>query len=324
MKNRKNRLLTYTLFSIALGVLFVSSCKKDKEEITLINPYEDAAVAPTVVSTLSDIDPSNFAHLQTTIFSPFCANSGCHDGTFPPDYRTINSSYNTLVYQKPVNDAGGQFVYRVMPGNASQSILFHRMTVPIGSGIMPVDYSVDATWTDNEATHIANIKSWINAGAKDMFGNAPSLSNLQPVISGLVAFPAGTTTGAYSRGSGSIAALNVPANSSIDVWFLIEDDATVAAGFTNDTCKLSTSISNFATATTSMISYTSSGLSDTDFNGDNATFYHKATISTVGYLPGEDLYLRTVINDGSQATPTEIPNQGSSNILKGYFALKIQ
>jgi hypothetical protein len=27
-----------------------------------------------------------------------CANSGCHDGTFEPDFRTLEGSYNTLLF----------------------------------------------------------------------------------------------------------------------------------------------------------------------------------------------------------------------------------
>lgn len=319
----KIKSITVFLFVGALCMLLVVSCKKDKEE-DFVNPYNDPTLAaPVQSSNLADIDPSNFVYLQNKIFNPFCANSGCHDGTFPPDYRTISSTYNTLVYQKPVNTDNGKFRYRVFPFNADSSIIYHRMTVPMGSGIMPIDYSVSEDWTSKADEYILAVKTWINAGAKDMFGNIPTAGNLQPTITGLVAFPAGTSSNAYTRGGG-IAPIDVPANSSIDLWFLIGDDVTPVASIDNDTCKLSGSISSFATASTSLISYTASGITADDFSGSNTQFYHKTTISTNGYLPGTYLYLRTSIDDGSQGVSTVIPNDGSSDIMKGYFALKIQ
>ncbi len=315
----KSKNIFISLFGISLCLLIVAACKKDK----FVNPYDDSSLkAPILINDLASIDPSNFAYLQSKIFQPTCANSGCHDGTFPPDYRTITSSYNTMVYQKPVNTSGNKFRYRVFPYKADSSILYHRMTVVMGSGTMPL-YPQD-NWNNVKDDNILAIKNWINAGSKDMFGNYPKMGNKQPVISGFLAFSAGNTSSPYSRAGGNIAPIMVPANSSIDLWFLISDDSTSATGFVNNTCKLSKSMFSFTTSTSTSITYSSASLTGNDFTGITGKYMHKTTISTNGYLPGNYIYVRAYINDGSQGMSTEIPNNGTSDNIAGYFALKIQ
>ena len=322
MMQLKNKIKFIFVFSITLCLLLVAACKKKD---TFTNPYDDPSLLPPAVTNdLASLDPSNFAYLHSKIFKPTCANSGCHDGTFPPDYRTINSAYNTLVYQKPVNTSGNLYRYRVFPFNADSSILYHRLKVAMGSGIMPLVVDPMSDWTANEDAYILNIKNWINAGAKDMFGNYPTKGNKQPVITGFLAFPAGNTTSPYTRGGGNIAPIDVPANSSIDLWFLVGDDSTLVQNITNDTCKLSKSMFSFAAATKTVIAYSSSGLTGTDFTGSSAQFKHKTTISTNGYISGNYIYVRAYIDDGTQGVVTEIPDDGTSDNVAGYFALKIQ
>ena len=77
---------------IPVIALFFTSCKDE-----FVNPFdsEDGEIIE-VADTLS-VDPNTIAGIHANIFSKTCANSGCHDGTFEPDFRTIESSYNTLV-----------------------------------------------------------------------------------------------------------------------------------------------------------------------------------------------------------------------------------
>ena len=90
---------------IALGVLLVVlmlSCSKNKGPD---NPFDDEKNKPPVISDPVDsIGLDNFAGLQRDIFKKTCSNSGCHDGTFEPDFRTLESSYNTLVYQPVIKN----------------------------------------------------------------------------------------------------------------------------------------------------------------------------------------------------------------------------
>ena len=128
--------------------VFIILCYSCKEEL---NPFEFDNNINSNNDTIYFDDPSSFSALHNNIFSTTCANSGCHDGTFEPDFRTIESSYNSLVYQPPIkNDANNSFDYRVKPGDAIQSVLYHRLIVDIDgiSGIMPLEYEDD--WGNNK------------------------------------------------------------------------------------------------------------------------------------------------------------------------------
>ena len=121
-----------------LVLILCFSCKEE------INPFEFDNNSNSINDTTYFLEPTSFSALHHNIFSTTCANSGCHDGTFEPDFRTIESSYNSLVYQPPIkNDNNNSFNYRVDPGNSLQSVLYHRLIVDIDgiSGIMPVSYT---------------------------------------------------------------------------------------------------------------------------------------------------------------------------------------
>ena len=97
------------------------ACKKDDNAPE--NPYDNIDRTITI-NQPTDPDPNTIAGLHKNIFFPKCANPGCHDGTFEPDYRTIESTFYTLVYQ-PVNlvtlDSAKIFTLRVIPHNTSDS-----------------------------------------------------------------------------------------------------------------------------------------------------------------------------------------------------------
>ncbi|MGB1317595.1 MAG: hypothetical protein ACPG5W_05290, partial [Flavobacteriales bacterium] len=101
---------TFSLFTVLLFIL--SGCTPDVE-----NPFDDPNNFPPDDTTgIENIDPASFVGLHQNIFKPTCANSGCHDGTFEPDFRTIESSYNTLVFHDVVkNNPAGTYEYRVKP-----------------------------------------------------------------------------------------------------------------------------------------------------------------------------------------------------------------
>lgn len=317
--NYKNNILFFLSCTLAT-LVFIASCKKDK----FINPYDDPALqAPSTNPDAFNLDPGNFAYLHAKIFKPTCANSGCHDGTFPPEFRTINSSYNTLVNQTPINTSSGIYKYRVYPYKADSSILFHRLNVAMGAGLMPLVIDPQSDWNAHKDEYILNVKNWINAGAKDMFGNYPTKGNKQPQITGFLAFPSGNTSTPYARASGYIVPIEVPAGSTIDLWFAVQDDSTAASGFTSTTCKIATSYDDFnSTASVNMI-YTSSGITANDFTDSPTQFTHKTTLNTSAYPAGTYLYIRAFLDDGSQTSLTEIPNAGTNDIISGYFALKI-
>ncbi|MCB0617591.1 MAG: hypothetical protein KDC43_21545, partial [Saprospiraceae bacterium] len=103
-------------------------------------------------------------------FRPTCANSGCHDGTFEPDFRTVQSTFHTLVNHPIVkNDPQGTFSVRVKPGDVGASLLIARLTYDIdgNSGTMPLIVEPDSDWLEKKEQYIQDIKDWIAAGAEE-------------------------------------------------------------------------------------------------------------------------------------------------------------
>jgi len=182
------QLLIFTI----LGMLVLGACKKSNRPD---NPFDDPKNKPPVKTGPTDpLSLANFAGLHRQIFKPTCSNSGCHDGTFEPDFRTIESSYNTMVYQPVIkNNPAGSFLYRVLPGNANGSVLHERVVVDIDgiSGIMPLSVDPQSDWPAKKAEYIAAIVAWINGGARDMFGNPPVNGPANPRLQGLMTVEAG-------------------------------------------------------------------------------------------------------------------------------------
>ena len=113
-----------SLFLFIIISLIFQSCKKDGE----INPYDNPILnspEDTIINYF--IDATTFQALHNNIFIPTCANSGCHDGTFEPDFRTIESSYNTLVYHPVIkNDNVNSYEFRVKPSSSEKSVLWNQ------------------------------------------------------------------------------------------------------------------------------------------------------------------------------------------------------
>ncbi|MBK7085649.1 MAG: hypothetical protein IPH53_13695 [Flavobacteriales bacterium] len=308
------RLLAYGL----LSVLFFSACKKEENPFDTIEHTEETTVSQQLPLT-------NFAGLHQRIFRPTCAVSGCHDGTFEPEFRTIASAYNSLVYHPVIaNDPQESFTYRVLPGNAQASFLHERLTVFVAntSGVMPLDVTTDSDWPANDDAYISAITAWINNGAKDMFGQAPTLGNRQPQAIGFRAFPAGNTNAAYPREQGAgIRPIEVPA-AQVDLWFAFDDDSTDASAFTYQTYRLATGPLAFGTVPELPLEIGATCVGP-DFGGSAATFTHRAVLDLSAQPVGTLLLVRVHVNDGDHADPAELPNDGSSSDMTDLFTLKI-
>lgn len=145
-------------------IFFFAACQKE-----YTNPYDEQDLPVNGIdSTLINFPATSFAGIHANILSPTCAKSGCHDGNFEPDFRTVESSYNTLVNHPIIkNDPQGTYEVRVKPGNPNQSLLIARLTFDIddNSGIMPLAVDPDSDWENQKETYIQNIRDWIQAGA---------------------------------------------------------------------------------------------------------------------------------------------------------------
>lgn len=149
---------------IAFPFLFFA-CKKDAPT----NPFEEVLNPNGENEMPVELEAASLPGLHQNIFKPTCANSGCHDGTFEPDFRTLESTYNTLVNHPIIkNDPANSFEFRVVPGNVNASQLIARVTYDIddNSGIMPLALEPDSDYNAKREEYIQNIKDWIAAGAQ--------------------------------------------------------------------------------------------------------------------------------------------------------------
>lgn len=323
--NRTNKFFVLAVMVVVVFVL--DACKKKEIE----NPYDNQT--PVVNNHNPSIDAlpvGNFAWLHAKVFRPTCANSGCHDGSFEPEFRSINSAYNSLVNHPTIsNDENGTFSYRVVPGNSELSFLHERLTVeiPNTSGMMPLSVDPDSDWNENKNFYIQKVKEWIDGGAKDMYGNnaPPATSDIPPAVYGMAMFPLGNTTTPYPRelenpyGIGSI---EVPA-SQVDVWILSTDNGIYNPVFQSASIKASTSAQDFTNAMSATFNYNATPIMAQSFFEAAGPFYYKATLNFTGATVGSTYYIRCYLDDGAQPSITEIPNNQSAPFWYLLFAVKI-
>jgi hypothetical protein len=311
---------------VFLIIVALPTCKPDDPE----NPY---TTTTTVVQNdnpnLEVIPTSNFAWLHEKVFLPTCANSGCHDGTFEPEFRSVSSSYHTLVHHPVItNNTANSFEYRVVPGDTTLSLLHERLTnfIPNTSGIMPLE--TDGTdWMENKALYISKIESWIMSGAKDMYGNPPPPAEATPlpIIYGLAIFPQNNTTSPYPRETDSpfgIGAIEVPAG-IVDVWIFPYQETAYPVGFEAISLQTSLSATNFVPTFASTFS-AQTPITALDFGDSPSSFYYKATLDLSTATSGQTYYMRCSVDDGLQVNPTLIPNDSSEPFWYLFFSILIQ
>lgn len=208
-----------------IGILFLAllSCGTEQPP----NPFDIGTGEPVDTSNLT-----GFAALHEKFLEPRCANPACHDGTFEPDFRTVEGSYNTLVYHPVVkNDANGTFEYRVVPGDVNQSWLINRlMTSNDTLGRMPL-YAEPLTWNE-----VKEFSDWIMAGAPDARGNLPIEPNEVPRFEWYVAF-SGDMDWNNTRIDNNRDAWEFPFPAAVDdtirLVFRMNDDMTEPSSFPN-------------------------------------------------------------------------------------------
>lgn len=319
--------ILYTFALAYLGLVIFVSCKKDEQVPE--NPFDNPDIkAPAPTPSNYNPSPTSFEYIYENVFKPTCANSGCHDGSFEPDFRNLSSSYNSIVYaphtQTPTT---GTYDYRVSPGSSAKSQLVYRLIQfpgsgpgTLGQGRMPWN---DTNWryVPANATNINNIIAWIDAGAKDVYGNAPVLGNKNPNTMGLQITNTGNNT-AFPRSKYISISKN---NGPVDIWLYVTDDATLPQNMSSAEIKFSTNRFDFSNATAAPLSFQSSGNTYPDMTqSGNVQYNFKLTnfnLSTV--LPDTGyIFMRTYIKDADHTSPAETPNNGSK-YYTDYFVIKI-
>lgn len=262
--------------------------------LALISCGNDQPPNPFDIGTGEPVDTANltgFAALHEKFLEPRCANPACHDGTFEPDFRTVEGSYNTLVYHPVVkNDANGTFEYRVVPGDVNQSWLINRlMTANDTLGRMPL-YAEPLTWDE-----VKEFSDWIMAGAPDARGNLPIEPNEVPRFEWYVAF-SGDMDWNNTRIDNNRDAWEFPFPAAVDdtirLVFRMNDDVTEPSSFPNVKVWLSDndSYSNAASYNANYLtgSYWNLMFPPNTFNvGDTNYFYLEFTDGTHNVMAPE-------------------------------------
>lgn len=293
------------LFFVA--IIIVQSCKK--EDPAPVNPYDSVDYGNNGNKT-DTLDPNSFVGIHKNILLTKCAMPGCHDGNFEPDFRTVQSSYNTLVYHKIVkNNADEAFTFRVVPNDTAKSVLHERITnccFVNQDDRMPQD-NIGVPLPDSDIEKISN---WIMNGAKDMFGGSPQMPNDRPLVNGYVAFDSQMTRIDTIRVDSIFYNSFVveQIQTSINIWTLVEDDYTPINELINNKLKLSLDADDFS--------------SSTIVNGVFITFggfnLWQFTVNTTAYTPGATVFMRYYTNDGDHSTDTEFP---TTNLIYPYKTL---
>ena len=312
------------LMALAAVILALASCTKETtrvepDEVNFPNPFENGGTAPTFPTVL---DSSSFTGIYNNILSMKCgANNGaCHDGSFEPDFRTLFSSYNTLVYHKPIknviasivgNDTTWVYPYRVTPGDPDISWLYHRITTDDEElGRMPL---YDQPLSDVEINHI---RQWILDGAKDPFGNTPQLSAPEPQFFGWLAFENDQNGVRLDTARATLFEPAVfPANTQVMMWFgavdyNVQGDVVfpiLPLGYQK--IRIANHPYTFGSApeVNMQLDFTMLHPSPIFTLGFDLPFYHRFTINTADYEPGEVYYIRVYWQGAQQGQPTEFP-----------------
>lgn len=298
------------ILSIALGF---ATCKK--EVIEPDNPYDKVNYG-TNNPPADTLNPTTITGLHRNVFMPKCAVPGCHDGNFEPDFRSVQSTYSTLVYADITkNNLNGDFKYRVVPNDTANSVLYERITnccfvnqddrMPqdnIGTGLPQAD--------------INNVKSWIMNGALSADGTSPVRPDLQPVLALYVAVNTSFTE-EYTQVNNRVDSVifnswKLPSGTS-SFYFaaLFEDDNTPLSQMQVNTLKISTSMDDFSNAQSYVAGYI-------NIPGQDPIWL--VTVDASSFVPGQTYFMRYYVNDGQHAENVEFPLNSSIIQYKTYWS----
>lgn len=305
------------LFLVGLVITLLGSCETDGPKIK--NPFPNGKDTQTI-----EKDTWNYRTIQglhSGLFKPTCANSGCHDGNFEPDFRTVESSYYSLVNQPIIKpDLAGKFTYRVVPFSSSSSILPHRMTVDLNgnSGIMPLSLESTSNYPVQKDSWLVRINEWIDGGARDWLGRTPDASDFPPQILGVQFLVNGTP---LAR-AGKYEAAQIMAGQSPEIWISLTDDNTLISNLKNVSINWSSDPGNFDIANEVKMK----AGPNKDFPGllsSSVNYYWNSTYDGTKNIENDVVWFRITVSDNKNLN-YQIPNQNSMFMLKTYFAIKFK
>lgn len=313
MKNHSR--IFFTIFFL-LGIIF-TNCKKENSQLP-DNPF-DKIDYPDTTKVPYQLERNSISDLHKRIFSPKCAQPGCHDGNFEPDFRSIESSYATLVYHPIIkNNVNEDFDFRVVPFDTAYSVLFERITnccFVNTNDRMPQDNIGVALL----AQDVADIADWIMKGAKDIFGKTARYPNTKPYFEFYFAtksdFSVFYSIDSIYRIDGiPFNPFQMPNNTNVIISFVIQDDSTLTKDLKVNQLKLSTERDNFSNAIT---------LNCTYLNIPGQGEFWVANFNTSSLPNNTILYMRYYVHDGNPQNLIEFPTNEQPSYYKTYTAFKV-
>lgn len=301
-------------------IISLTNCKDNNIDIGP-NPYSNQHEDTTRVYQGQDLDSINIFSLHQDLFLPTCANSGCHDGNFEPDFRTVESSFWGLV-QAPVikKDNEGKFLYRVIPFDVNNSMLWHRLHVDLNgnSGIMPLGLEANSDYPQKKTRYLNRLKLWIESGAPDMFGNLLINENYPPVISGIRLRQNNqwlSRVGVYEPVSVSVS------GGDLEVVVSLFDKETQYNVCDNLKVYLSHKVDSFGMDPNAVI-LPSSPIQMPGLFGEEVQYTWKFDFKPSDYQVGQVVWMRFELEHDGKVF--QLPSETSMFLLKKYAAMRIQ
>jgi len=304
-----------TVILLCFGIVWLSC---EDQEIP-VNPFDGQVVnQDTVELVLVNPEPNSIAGIYQNILKPTCANSGCHDGTFEPDYRTLGSAYNTLVYQAPIKN-DGNYSYRVEPYNAQGSVIMARLKNLI-TPAMPIQVDPDSDWPQKKDQYINNIQTWINNGAPDIMGNIRQINYPAPELLGAGA----SENNQWMLRSADIGPLVMPpGSSSVRLYFAFRHDILQPDQLTYNQIAFSEDANSFDGAEQRPLQILTTPRNERGFYGNVVAYTHYIDINPAAEfnLQQEQWYFRVYVQD-AQNPVTEIPTNNGIYYIKSYMSFR--
>lgn len=291
------------------------------------NPFTDIDYTGVEVEE-TFIEPASFLGLHNNIFSNSCNQPGCHDGSFEPDFRTVQSAYASLV-NHPItkNYPTDTLRYRVQPGSTEESMLWHRLVFhnPPNFERMP------SSGNPLSQEDLDNISEWIMNGAKDVFDQDPTPTSLQPWCYGLVAWlPNSGNFRVDTIRSDIVNPFYIPLEEDVTLRFCFLDPTTdepISWGgdLTHNKLMLSTDAFNFSDAVEIDMEVKEPLLLDFSYSMQATSvpipYFHEVTfnLEELGFEEGV-VWIRTYVQDEDHDIPTEMPTSKTQFIYLAHFA----
>jgi hypothetical protein len=310
--NTQIKIYSLIIISFLLAFLF-HACKK--ETILPDNPF-DKIDHGNNGNTNDTVNAASLLGIHRNILIPKCAMPACHDGTFEPDFRSLQSTFTTMVYHPIIkNNNAGTFEFRVVPFDPARSVLFERITnccFVNENDRMPQDN----IGTPLPQADIDNIRTWIENGAPNQNGMIATPPDREPLFPFYLARSSNYLVNldtVTNRVSGTLdSPFKIPLDMNlIRLLIFIEDDLTPVQQMQYNKLYLSTAMDDFSNPIIA-----------------NATFLNFPPLPqcwmvslNVENLPeNQQIFMRYNLNDGGRPFNTQFPKNSTQDFFKEYWS----